>query len=98
GDFAFRKEPASLHAPHSGVMAVAREQLRVSSVLDNFPAIEDDNAVEVGNRRQTMCNDDGCASSKQVSDAVLNMPFGNRVQAGCRFIQEEYRRILENRP
>ena len=51
GDFTFGQEPTSLHTPHSGVMAIAPEQLGMSSILDNFPAIENNNAVQVGNRR-----------------------------------------------
>ena len=45
--FAFREEPARLHAPHTGIVTVQRQQLRVCAVFNDFPGVEHDDTVEV---------------------------------------------------
>ena len=72
--------------------------LDVRAILDDLPGMEDDDAVEVGDRGQAVCDDDGRAALHELRDALLNVPLGHRVEAGRRLVQEEDRRVLENGP
>src|SRR4051794_18381941 len=55
----------------------------------------DDRRVSDG--MHSMCDDQSSAMLAKVGYCTMNLPFGDRVQRRCRLIEENYRRILEER-
>src|SRR5436189_3311693 len=74
-----------------------RQQLFVFSRLDDLAAIEDDDLVRAADRRETMCDDERRAAAHQVVERLLHEPLGLRVECGRRLVEDQDRRILEQR-
>ena len=65
---------------------------------DYFPIVENDNHVGVTNSRKPVRDDEGRPSFHKFVDSFLNFLFGNAVKRACRFVQNNYAGIFENRP
>src|SRR5690606_8967004 len=76
--------------------AMTSEKLGMTAVFHDAAMIEHQDAVEVGDGGQPVCDhDDGLVTHEQVH-GVLDGLFGQRIQAGGGFIHDEYRRVLEH--
>ena len=80
------------------IVATSREQRRVGSVLDDRPVMEDDDAVEVGKCRQAMRDHHHGLVLHQGTQAVLDVPLGDRIERAGRLVEQQDRRVLEDSP
>ncbi len=73
------------------------QQFIVFASLSDLPPVEDDDLIGASDRRQTVRDHDHGAVLHQALQGFLNQPLGFRVEVRRRFIQDENRRILEQR-
>ena len=76
-------------------MIVGREQFRVRPRFDDPSRIEDDDAVRVLDRREAVRNDEGRPVLHELGETFLDVTLRLRIQRRRCFIQDQYRRILE---
>ena len=68
------------------------------SALDDPAVIENQDLVRAHDRRKPVRDHDAGAMRHQMLERLLDQPFGRRVDARRRFIQNQNRRILQERP
>ncbi len=78
-------------------MAVARQQFSVPAGFDDAPAVQHENAVGAFHRRQTVCDHQRGARAHEFLQCRLDVAFRFAVQSGGGFIEDQQRRILEQR-
>ena len=64
-------------------------------VLDDAAAVEDEDAVEGPHRRQPVSDDDGGAPAHQPRHGLLHQRLRFRIQAGCRLVEDQDRRVRQ---
>ncbi|CSB53067.1 Uncharacterised protein [Vibrio cholerae] len=72
-----------------------RNQLLVSTLLNNLAFIEHDQAIHRCDGRQTVGNRNHGFALHQLIEALLNRRFHFRIERGSRFIQHQQWRIFE---
>ena len=80
------------------VFSAGSDQLGMGSGFDNFALVDDKYSIGISDRRQSMCDDEGRPITQHAIDRPLKKTFGLRVDAGRRFVEDEYSGIVENRP
>ena len=66
-------------------------------MLDDFTPLEHENLVGVHDSRETVRDDEDRSSGEQTVNRFLHEPFRFRVKGGGRLIENEKRRICEER-
>ncbi len=84
------------HQPVIG--AVAADQLGMPAAFDDMALVEDEDAVGADDARQPVREDQGRASRRQAVDRLLDHRLVLRVHRGERFVENEDRRIPQQRP
>ena len=84
------------HQPAIG--AVAADQLGMPAAFDDMALVEDEDAVGADDARQPVREDQGRASCRQAVDRLLDHRLVLRVHRGERFVENEDRRIPQQRP
>ena len=85
-----------LRPPELGVRAAAGEKVRVTAFFDKPAGVEHEDAV--GNRgRQPMRDGDHGASPGEFLQRPADGRFGLRIQRGRRFVQDQNRRLADER-
>src|SRR5262245_43132424 len=69
----------------------------MSSIFDDVAGMKDDNAIQVRDRGEPVCDYDRGPSLHQLFNARLNLTFGNRVKARRCLIEKKDRRIFQER-
>ena len=77
------------------VNAHARQQLRMRSLFDNSPPIEDDNAVRSLRRREAVRNVQGGPSLRQPLERMKDLLLRGCIEIGGGFIENQDRCILQ---
>ena len=78
-------------------MPCAREQVGVRALLDDASAVEHDDAVAVLDRRQPVRDDDRRAPAHQLFERRLDQPLRLGVERRGRLVEDQDRRVLEDR-
>src|SRR6185503_10962729 len=79
------------------VAAVGGEELRVRAALDDLAVFEDQDLVRAADGGETVRDDEGRAAAAKCAQAVLDFRLALAVEARRRFIEDEDRRVRENR-
>ena len=87
-----------LQADELGVVAIEREQLFVAALLDQLAAVEDEDAVGVAEGREPVGDGDGGAAAGQGLEGLLNRLFAFGVDVAGGLVEDQDRRIVEDRP
>ena len=74
-----------------------REQLGVRAALDDLAALEDEDLIGVHDGREPVRDDEHGAAGEQSVDRFLHEALRLRVERGRRFVEDEDRRIGEQR-
>ena len=88
---------ALLQAEERGVAAAAAQQIVVLAALDDLAGLDHQNGVGVHDGVQAVGDDDGGAALAEMLDRLLHGLFGFRIQRGGGFIQQDDRRVLDQR-
>src|SRR3954463_805827 len=80
-----------------GVAAAAREELVVAPALDDAPAVEDDDLVRVVHGREPVGGRDRRAPGGETVERLLHLPLRLRVERARRLVEDEDRRISQDR-
>ena len=86
---------AELRVMQSAVHAADRDEFLMRALLGDALFRDDDDAVRILDRRESMGNDERRAALRQLGQRLLNRRFGLRIQRRCRLIENENRRILQ---
>src|SRR5579863_7821098 len=76
------------------VDAALGEQFLVGALFAEAAFVEDEDAVGVLNRAQTVCDDERGAAVKQAVECFANLEFSFCVDAGCCFVEDQETRIV----
>mmetsp|Transcript_5627 Transcript_5627/g.13653 ORF Transcript_5627/g.13653 Transcript_5627/m.13653 type:complete len:390 (-) Transcript_5627:1197-2366(-) len=82
---------------HHGVEACLAHQIRVRPLLDDFAVFDDADEVRVLDRREPVRDHHDGAALHEAVECRLHHPFALRVQLGRGLVENEDRRVLENR-
>ena len=88
---------AELHGVQTGVMAIGSEQLGVGSLLDDASLVHDHDRIGLLDGRQAVGNDQRGAVGHDVIERILDVALGLGVECRRRFVENEDRRVLEDR-
>ena len=88
---------ALLQAEERGIAAAAPQQIVVQAALDDLAALDHQNGVGVHDGMQAMGDDDGGAVLAEMFDRLLHLLFGFRIECRGGFIEQDDRRILDQR-
>src|SRR5580700_758678 len=80
------------------VQAAEREQLLMGAAFDDPARIQHDDAVGLLYGGKPVRDDEGGAVAHQLRERRLDVPLGLRVERRRRLIEDQDRRILEQRP
>ena len=90
--------PAAWWVNRSPVQARRLHQVGVAALLGHPAAVEHQDAVQRAHGRQPVRDDDAGAALHQPLHRVLDQRLGVAVQARCRLIQDQDRRVGQERP
>src|SRR5215472_13696204 len=79
------------------IEAAGGEQLGVAARLDDAAGVDDDDAVGTLDRRQSVRDDDARAALHQSAERLLDEALGLGVERRRRLVEDEDRRVLEDR-
>ena len=79
------------------VHAAARESCGVRALLHQAALVEDEHLVGVFDRRQPVRDDERRAIGHQVVQRVLDQPLGFGVERGGRLVEDQDRRVAQER-
>ena len=68
------------------------------SVLYDATSLQHDDAIKIAQRRQAVSNRDDRAMAHQSVERLTHGLLGFRVECGCRLIEQQDRRVLEESP
>jgi hypothetical protein len=85
---------AQLQLPEVGIDPAVRKQLGMSAALHNATVFEHDNFIRIDDRRQTMCNDQRGAATRQAVQLVLDGAFRLGVERRGGFVEYQHWRIF----
>ena len=74
-----------------------RQQRLVLALLDDPAAVQDDDPVGVGDRAEPVRDDERRPLAHQTLERLLHGLLRLAVERGCRFVQDEDARVLEQR-
>ncbi len=77
------------------VVAALLHQRGVIALLHNFAEVEYDDAVGAADGGEAMRDQDGSALLQDQIKPLLNLRLGERVNAGCSFIEDDDGRVLQ---
>ena len=77
------------------VGAIALQKLGVGSLLDDMAMVHDDDEIGIDDGGEAVCDGDDGAVFHQRVKCLLDKMFRGGVERGCRFVENENRRILE---
>src|SRR5438105_9282799 len=86
-----------LDAVEARVEALAREELGVRAELREPAALEHRDAVGALDGGEPVCNHDGGAPAHQRVEGRLHLALGFRVERRGGLVEDEHRRVLEQR-
>ena len=89
---------ALLQAEERGVAAAAPQQIVMQAALDDLAALDHQNGVGVHDGVQAVGDHDGGAVLAEMVDRLLHGFFGFRIQRRSGFIEQDDRRVLDQRP
>src|SRR5688572_23265296 len=78
------------------IAARAREELRVSSVLDDLAVLEDEDAIGRADRREAVRDDEDRAPSTKCSERIADQRFALAVEARRRLVEKKQRCVGED--
>src|SRR3569623_1630976 len=88
-------EAARLAVPEYGVFTTERDKRGVRSLFDDPALLDDDQAVERGDGRQSMRDGDDSLVAHQQLQLTLNRGLDLAVERRGRFIEYQDRRVLQ---
>jgi hypothetical protein len=88
---------ALLQAEERRVAPAATQQVVMAAALDDLAGLHHKDRVGVHDRMQAMGDHDRGAVLAEVLDRFLNLPFRFRIERGGRFIEQDDRRVLDQR-
>ena len=88
---------ALLQAEERGIAAAAAQQIVVEAALDDLAALDHQNGVGMHDGVQAMGDHDGGAVLAEMVDRLLHGFFGFRIERSSRFIEQDDRRVLDQR-
>ena len=91
-----RSEP-ELGREEGAISAVARDQLGVGAGFDRRAVFDHENPVRANNRLQAVRDDDRGAAGLESLQRLLHLALGFGVQRRRRLVEQQDRRVLENR-
>src|SRR5580658_6763608 len=91
-------ESRILNAGKFRVESVSLQQLLAGAALDDLAAAQDKDLVRVGDGAQTMGDDKTGAIGHEPFERLLDELFGGGIDAGRRFVKNQYRRVLQQSP
>ena len=74
------------------------QKVLVHALLDNLALVHDDNAVRIADRGKTMRDHDNRTVLHEIVQGLLDKELRFRIQGGCRFVQKQDPRVLQDRP
>ena len=89
---------ALLQAEERGIAAAAPQQIVMQAALDDLAALDHQNGVGVHDGVQAVGDHDGGAVLAEMVDRLLHGFFGFRIQRRGGFIEQDDRRVLDQRP
>src|SRR5262245_1741113 len=93
-----RDELGGLQLEQAAIDAArARRERSVGALLDDLAAVEHQDAVEAAHRRKTMRDHDRGAALHQPRHRLLDQPFRFRIEARGGLVQDQHRRIRQER-
>src|SRR5688572_17451760 len=78
------------------IAAAEGQQVAVPAALDELAAVEDEDLVGAGDRRQTVRDDEGRAPAAQRLEAVLDQRLALAVEARRRLVEDQDARVGED--
>src|SRR5579875_1220303 len=93
-----RRLELGVAADELGVAAAGREQLLVAPALDDPAVVEDDDLLRVADRREPVRDRDRRPPLREPVERLLDEPLGLGVERGGRLVEDEDRRVAEDRP
>src|SRR5690349_7755630 len=79
------------------IRAASREQFLVPAGFDNATAFEDDDGIGTANRREAVRNDERRPVQHQGRQGVLNQHFGLGIERRRCLVENQNRRVTQNR-
>src|SRR5512145_3162257 len=80
------------------VGAARAGELRVRSLLHDPPALEHDHAIGLADRREAMRDHDHApAGAEELAQRVLYAPLARRIERARGLVEDQQRRVLEQR-
>src|ERR1051326_2779957 len=78
-----------------GVNTAARDQFRAAALFNDASVVEDDDLIQVVNRRQAVCRDQSCPPAHQLLDCVHDGGFGGRIERRGWLVEQEDGCVLQ---
>ena len=85
-----------LRSDECGISSTPRNQLVMRALLNDPPAVHDQNEIRVANGAQTVSNND--SAREEAAQVSIDARFSEGVEVTGRFIKHEDRRFVEERP
>src|SRR5215207_5389734 len=92
------EEPARLPSPKPRIDAARGEERAVRALLLDAPLVEDDEPVERRDGREPVGDGDHRLAFHERRERLLDRGLDLRVEGGCRLVEDEDRRVLEDHP
>src|SRR3954464_2377119 len=86
-----------LQAEKRGIASATAEQLVMPALLDDLSALDHQDRVGVHDGVQAMRDHDGGAVLAKMLDRLLNLFLGLGIERGGSFIEQDDRRVLDQR-
>src|SRR3954465_12492452 len=81
-----------------GEAAALGDELVEGAGLDDPALVEDEDAVGVADRREPVRDDEGGAPLHDLLERELELALGRGVERARRLVEDQHRRVLEQRP
>src|SRR3954463_16288119 len=88
---------ALLQAEERGIAAATAQQIVMQAALDDLAALDNQNGVGVHDGMQAVGDHDGSAVLAEMVDCFLHVFFGFRIQRRGGLIEQDDRRVLDQR-
>src|SRR5438552_2389643 len=79
------------------VAAAGEDQVLVAADLDDATAVEDDDLVRIADGRETVGDRDRRAALREAVERLLHEPLGLGVERARRLVEDEDRRVAQDR-
>src|SRR5262245_16536548 len=88
----------ALRAMKSRIRSVSQQELVMAAALGDTPVVEQDDLIGVANGRQAVSDDEGRSTGDEALQRRQQQRFGLGIERRSRLVENQYRRILQQRP